>query len=206
MHFDLPNVIFTLKHGFLHMGFTSLQDDLLNDFKEQKRLIVEQIELFDPLATTLRKPAAQRLVSKGALIFAEVLCYLLALGAVAFAVFLNKLYPFYILSEIRVKPEFESLGNTNMQLLQYSIYALIGIISLLFYFMARAMRHLRLKNDILHLAGKNIKELVGQHLRRKASIDAIEQRHFIELPEFSTYRTPVKVNEVPNPGFDEEAI
>ena len=203
MHYELSHIIFTVKHGFLTMGFNSLQDDLLSDFKEQKRLIIEQIELFDPLATTLRKPAAQRLVSKGAIIFAEVLCYLLALGAIAFAVFLNKLYPFYILSEIRVKPEFESLGSTNMQLLQYSIYGLTGIISLLFYFIARAMRHIRLKNDILHLAGKNIKELVGQHLRRKATIDAIEQRHFVELPEFEPNYVPVKVNEVPNPGYGE---
>ena len=35
---------------------------------------------------------------------------------------------------------------------------------------------------MLDLAGKNIKDLVGQHLNRKAAIDAIEQRHFLELP------------------------
>ena len=183
------------------MGLTRLQDDLLMDFKEQKVLIYEQIELFDPLGDQLSKPAARRLVDKGVLIFTEVLCYALSLGSIAFAVFLDKLYPFYILSQLRFRPEYSNLGWKNSLYLNIGVYILIGIIALLFYIVARCMRHLRLKNDILNFAGKQIKTLVGQHLKRKAAIEAIEQRHFEELPAFP-YDTPVmRVNDVPNPGY-----
>jgi hypothetical protein len=50
------------------------------------------------------------------------------------------------------------------------------------------------------MAGARIKTLVGQHLQRKAAIDAIEQRHFNELPV--DYKTDV--NAIPNPGYDAE--
>lgn len=185
------------------MTSNRLQDDLLKDFKEQKRMIYDQVELLDPLATSLRKPAAQRLISKGALIFAEVLCYVLSLGAVALAIFLDKIYPYYVLSEIRYKSEFRKLGWMNLEAFAFGIYGLIGLIALLFYLLARASRALRLKNTILNLAGKNIKIIVGQHLNRKASIDSIDQRHFLELPN-EHLEEGVKVNKVANPGYDGE--
>src|SRR5690242_16247738 len=104
------------------MGLTRLQDDLLMDFKEQKLLIYEQIELFDPLGDQLSKPAARRLVDKGVLIFAEVVCYCISAGCIAGAVFLDKLYPFYILSQIRFRKEYLSLGWQNTLYLQIAVY------------------------------------------------------------------------------------
>lgn len=183
------------------MTSNRLQDDLLRDFKEQKTVIYEQVELLDPLATSLRKPAAQRLISKGALIFSEILCYLLAIGTIAFAFFLDKVYPFHLLSEIRYKGEFRKLGVVNIEAFSFGIYGLIILIALLFYLLARASRAIRLKNTILNLAGKSIKVIIGQHLNRKASIDTIEQRHFMELPN-EHLEEGVKVNDIANPGYD----
>lgn len=184
------------------MALTRLQDDLLQDFNEQKQMIEQQLEVFDPMGMELSKPAAQRLVSKGAMIFAEIICYLMSLGCIAFAVFLNKLYPFYILSELRFKPKYNSLGVINIEAFNMAIYGLIGLICILFFVIARTMRSIRLKNDILHFAGKHIKTLVSQHLKRKAGIQALEQRHFMDQPITMPYDTSVKVNEVPNPGYD----
>ena len=183
------------------MPVNKLQDDLLHEFRASKNMIINQIELFEPLAASLRKPAARRLVAKGLLVFAELLCWLLALGAIAFAVFLNKLYPFYILFQLR-RTEFKSLGANNILSLQWAVYGLIGLIALLIVMQARMLRRIRLKNDVLSLAGRDIKTLVGQHLSRKAAIDAIEQRHFDELP------LPLKrdINDIPNPGFEQGSI
>ncbi|MBL7682885.1 MAG: hypothetical protein JNK00_05955 [Flavipsychrobacter sp.] len=180
-----------------------LHDDLLYEFKEHKTLIYSQLEVFDPMGTQLSKPAAQRLVNKGILIVSEILCYLLALGVIAFAFFMNKIYPFYILSELQYKDDYIKLGWMNVRMFTLAIYGMIGIIALLFYFLGTALRQIRLKNDILSFAGKHIKTLVSQHLKRKASIDAIEQRHFLELPDFQPEGvSSVKVNDVPNPGYD----
>lgn len=165
-------------------------------------MIYEQIELLDPLGTSLRKPAAQRLAGKGALIFSEILCYLLAAGIITFMFFMHKIYPFYLLADLRFKPEYRNMGWLNIQALNLVVYAIVALVAIMFYGFARASRWFRLKNDVLHLAGTNLKEIVGQHLKRKASIDAIEQRHFLELPN-THLEEGVNVNEVPNPGFEE---
>ncbi len=183
------------------MSTTKLQEDLLNEFREEKRLISTQIEIFDPLGISLRKPAAQRLASKGLIIFSELLCWLAALGCIAFAIFLNKLYPFYLLFQLRNVEYSKVLGINNIQMLQWSFYGIIAITGLLFIFLARTLGRIRQKNAILNLAGKHIKSLVGQHLARKAAIDAIEQRHFMEMPQ-----PAIDVNGVPNPGYNEGSI
>ncbi len=194
-------VTFVLTSSIKHMTSTRLQDDLLKDFKEQKEMIYEQVKLLDPLATSLRKPAAQRLISKGALIFAEVLCYLLAIGIIAFMFFMDKVYPFFVLTDIRHKSEYKDLGWMNIQGFSVAVYGIIALVAFLFYLLGRSARAIRLKNTILNLAGKNIKQITGQQLKRKASIDAIEQRHFLELPN-EHLEEGVQVNEVPNPGYD----
>ena len=184
------------------MTSNRLQDDLLKDFREQKEMIYEQVKLLDPLATSLRKPAAQRLINKGALIFTEILCYLISIGIIAFLFFLDKVYPFYVLTDIRNKSEFRTLGWMNIQGFSIAIYATIALVAFLFYLLARSARAIRLKNNILNLAGKNIKQITGQHLKRKAAIDAIEQRHFLELPN-EHLEEGVQLNDVPNPGYDD---
>lgn len=183
------------------MALTRLQDDLLIDFKAQKQLIYEQIDLIDPLGTQLRKPAARRLVDKGVMIFGEILCYVLAAGCFAAIFFLDKVYPFYILSSIRFRPEYLNLGAKNTLALQFAVYGLIAVIAILFYLVGRCIRQMRLKNDILDFAGKQIKLVVGQHLKRKAAIEAIEQRHFEELPMFPYDQPSMRVNDVLNPGY-----
>jgi hypothetical protein len=179
------------------MAVTRLQDDLLHEFQEEKRMIRSQIEDFEPLAVSLRKPAAQRLANNGLILFAELLCWAIFLGAIAACVFLNRLYPFYLLFQLR-QPRYADLGTQNIQLLLWSVYALIGLSGFVFLLLARSLARIRQKNAILHMAGSRIKTLVGQHLQRRAAIDAIEQRHFNELP--SGYKTDV--NAIPNPGYD----
>lgn len=187
------------------MALSRLQDDLLHDFKEQKKMIELQLEVFNPLGIELSKPAAVRLVHKGLLIFTEIVCYLLSVGVVALAVLLPKTFPFGILQELRSSKEFTGLSSLNIEVLNVSVYAMLGVIAILFFSVARAMRSIRLKNDILHFAGKHIKTMVGQHLQRKAAIETVTQRHFLELPPLpgDIVSVPtVHVNEVPNPGFN----
>lgn len=177
------------------MPTTRLQDDLLHEFREEKRMIQAQIDDFNPLALSLRKPAAQRLASKGLILFGELLCWALFLAAIATCVFLHRLYPFYELFSMRLV---KLIDPQDIQALQWSIYVLIGLSGLLFVLIARSLARIRQKNDILNMAGSRIKTLVGQHLQRKAAIDAIEQRHFNELP----VHTKVDANDVPNPAYD----
>lgn len=179
----------------------------MQEFREEQKFVNEQIKLFDPLATSLRKPVAQRLLNKGLIVLLEVICYLAVLASIAFAVFLNKLYPFYMVAQLSRNQYKEQLGSTNVQNFTIGVYVLIGLIALLFLVAARMLRRIRLKNAILNVAGKNIKMAIGDLLKRKAAIDAIEQRNFMELPSTGAVTSSVelpatRVNEAPNPGYE----
>lgn len=161
-----------------------LHDDLIQDFKDQKSIISDQITIFDPLASSLRKPAAYRLMNKTGLILTETGCYLLCLTAIAFVVLLPDIFPFSVIfQDQRFRFQFSELGIlTPHQLAGLALHMLGGLTALLFFIMARMIRKVRLKNVVLNVAGKHIKTLVGQHLKRKAAIESIEQRHFAEMP------------------------
>ena len=195
------------------MSLTNLKDDLLHEFREERRMINAQVEALDPLATSLRKPAAQRIISNSGLIALEILCYLVALGGIVFMIFMKKIYPFYILTDLTYTPEFRnSIGLVNVAYLNIAVYALVALQVVLFYVIGTTLRRVRLKNNILQMAGNNIKTVVEQILARKAAIEAIEQRHFIDITDVQinytsgvdSSRPRQKVNEVLNPGFGVE--
>ena len=183
------------------MSLTTLKDDLLHEFREERVMIKEQIELLDPLATSLRKPAAQRLISSGTLLITEISCYIVSLGGVAFISLMHKIYPLNILNNLFYDASVRnSTGPLNLFYMLLAVYGIAAVSVICISIIGRMAREIRLKNDILNQAGKDIKTIVGQHLERKAAIDTIEQRHLLG---FSSV-TPAKkttVTEVPNPGY-----
>jgi len=177
------------------MTQSRLQDDLIKDFLEQKRTVTEQIRLMDPMATSLRKPVAQRLLHGGFSIFLEIICWLLFAGAIAYVFFMDKAVPFYVLSKL-IQTGKGQPGFTEKELfiLNWSVKGLVVLIAVLVLIIARMLAKIRQKNAILHIAGKSMKQLVEELLKRKSAIEAIEQRHMLELPATtdSVVTPPVK--------------
>ena len=185
------------------MAVTRLQDELLHEFREEKRLIHSQTELLQPLSASLRRNAALRLADTSMILVGEIICYALLLAAIAVGIFMNKLYPFYLLTELSRPEHSREMGLHNVQMLQWSVYALLGLIALVAYFLARALARIRQKNAILSMTGGRIKTILSDHEKRRIAIDDIERRHFSELPA----ETPVitdrdRVNDIRNPGYD----
>jgi hypothetical protein len=178
----------------------SLKDDLLADFREQKEVIFSQIELFEPIAANLRKPAAYRLMSKGGLIIAEIFSYLLCLSAIAFTILMNLIWPFTMLYRVRFMSELKGASYSDPEYFSIAVHVLGGLIALLLFILARTLRGIRLKNDVLYRTGKGLKVVMGQHLQRKASIETIIQRHYLELPPLPDNNPDV--NSVSNPAYD----
>ncbi len=161
----------------------NLQEDLVRDFQEQKKIIVEQVALIDPMATSLRKPAAKRLFHTGIIVFMEIITWLLLLGCIAFVLFADKLYPFYYLNQL---VHDTALGDRykadDLKLLYWCIKGIGIFAALLFFIIARMLGTIRLKNSILNVAGRNMKLLVEQLLKRKAGMEIMEQKYPVELP------------------------
>ena len=179
-----------------------LQDDLLKEFRAEKELIDRQLNLLDPLAVSLRKPIAARLLNSIVLLVLEGFCWLGISTVLAFCIVRDKIYPFHILARLRVKPGALGFTPSDIDALYYAIFVVAAIIGLLLFIIARNLSKLRRKNAILQLAGVQIKTLVGEQLERKAAIEAIDQRHFgilapMQIPE----PQPLKSTDIPNPGF-----
>ncbi|MGZ3753488.1 MAG: hypothetical protein ACXVAU_19540 [Mucilaginibacter sp.] len=178
---------------------TRLQDDLFQDFQEQRKFIHDQVQMFAPVAESLSRPAAARIFSKMTLVVCEFLCYVLCLGSVALIFLMDKLVPFSTISTILYNAQVRmAVGEQNAFLLKITMIGLFILIAILFYLLGAFSRNMRLKNSILHIASKDVKILTGQLLRRKAAIEAIEQRHFEELP----FPAAINVNTVANPAYD----
>lgn len=161
----------------------NLQADLIRDFQEQKKTINEQVALIDPMATSLRKPAAKRLFHTGFILFMEVLSWLCFLGCIAFVLFADNLYPFYYLNQLLHNSSLlTQYKEQDLKVLYWSIKGMGLLIAILFLIIARMLGAIRLKNSILHVAGRNMKLLVEQLLKRKASMESMEQRHPVEMP------------------------
>ncbi|GAA4461553.1 hypothetical protein GCM10023093_06390 [Nemorincola caseinilytica] len=187
------------------MSLTTLKDDLLAEFREERIMINDQLEVLDPLATALRRPAAQRLLSSSTLIIAEFTCYVLSLGGIAFAVLMHRIYPFSLLNKALYTPDVRNaIGAPHLSVLIAATYALVAIGVVFLFVIARMARELRLKNDILHMACRDIKTIVGQHLERRAAVRTIEQRHMLGLSGVMPVTDATKVNpvkEMANAGY-----
>jgi hypothetical protein len=185
------------------MSLTTLKDDLLAEFREERIMITEQLEMLDPLATSFRKPAAQRLLSSGTLIITEFSCYIISLGGIAFTALMHLIYPFNILNKTFYNPELRAkIGAPNLTLLIAAIYGLAAVCVLCVFLIGRLAREMRLKNDLLHHAGKDIKVIVGQHLERKAAINTIEQRHMLGMSGVTHVpQTGITATQVVNAGY-----
>lgn len=187
------------------MALTTLKDDLLREFRDERIMINEQIELLDPLCASLRKPAALRLLSSGTLIITEISCYIMSAGGLACMMFMHMIYPFSILGKIFYNPGYRNdIGAENLIYLILSIYGVAGIGVVFMFVIGRLAREMRLKNDILNHAAKDIRTIIGQHLERKAVLDTIEQRHMLGMSEISPIKPQapkVQVNDMVNPAY-----
>jgi hypothetical protein len=162
------------------MSFTTLKDDLLAEFREERMMINDQLELLDPLGTSLRRPETQNLHGPSTLFIIEIIGYILCVCCLAFAILMHNIYPFSILNTALYNPELRSsLGGPNITLLSASVYTLVGIIAVCIFIIARLVRSVRLKNEVLQHAGRDVKTIVSQHLLRRAAMEAIEQRHLL---------------------------
>lgn len=157
----------------------TLKEDLILDFQEQKKAISEQIELIDPMASSLRKPAARRMLDAGMLIFMEILTWMILLCFIAFLIFMDKIYPFVYLNDLNVTAK---VSDQELQMLRGAIRALGAASVVLLLIVSRMLRKIRLKNNVLNLTGKNLRLLSEELLKRKSAMNTLMEKHAKELP------------------------
>lgn len=161
----------------------SLQEDLVRDFLEQKKALSEQLSLVDPMASSLRKPAAKHLFHSGLIILLEIISWLLVVGCIAFIFLMDKISPFHLINQLLHDSSIKDTFNHNEMIgLGWTIKGMAGFIALLLLIIAKMLGAIRMKNTILNIAGRNMKSLAEQMLHRKAIMETMQQRHPLDLP------------------------
>lgn len=173
-----------------------LQEDLLKEYRAEKVMVANQLELLEPLAVSLRKPIAARVLNSIVLLFFEALSWLGIATVIGFCIIRDKVYPFYILARLRTKAAELGFSNSDVDAVYWSVLIFAAIIIILLFIVARNLGKIRKKNAVLQLAAKSIKTVVGEQLNRKAAIKVIDQRYF-EILE------PLPIIEAKNDGTNE---
>jgi hypothetical protein len=164
-----------------------LHDDLVLEFKENKRMIYEQLELLDPLGVALLKPSASKTAPKFILIIIEIFMYVLALGFFALPFLFEYIYFFEFIEKLYNRTRSIGLNPGVIRYAYWGTISLVVLFGVLFLIIARLVHAIRLKNNTLVLAKQTVKTIVATQLKRKASMDATDQRHFSELPNDHLY-------------------
>ncbi len=186
------------------MALTTLKEDLLQEFTEECSMIGSQMKMLDPLGTSLRRPAAQRLISETTLFITEYVCYALFVAGLIFMAMAHTVLPFSVMNTIYHNQEISNVvGSPNLNNYILASYGIATAAALLLLIIGRMARIIRLKNDILNQAGKDIKTILEQHLQRKAALDIINQRHGLGINVISIPARGKKVD-VSQMGFDDE--
>jgi hypothetical protein len=186
------------------MTDSRLHDDLIREFQEQKKSLKEQLELLDPMVSSLHKPAYKRVIHSGTSVFFEIILWLLAAGIVVFAFFYAKVTPFFVLKRLmELGYAQHTFTDFEINLVGWSVQGLLLIIALLLIIIARLMANIRQKNNVIQLSVKNMKQIGETNVRRKAAIEGIEQKYYAQLPTDDESIITGRPKDNPDIRFDE---
>lgn len=178
----------------------SLLEHLIKDFQEQKEILHKQIESVDPLAASIRQPIATRLFHSGFLIMLEIFAWILVVATIAFVLFMDKLAPFYYLNQIAHDTQIiDTYKQKDLINLIWGVKGIALLNGFLFFWIARMLAKIRLKNSILNIAGKTLKELVEQFFKRRATMESLENKFPLDLPKDADsiiMNTPTNHNDI----------
>jgi len=165
------------------MNDPELLKDLIKDFQSQKQALKTQMELVDPMAAAMHKPAAHRFIQAGFLLFLELFMWVLVVACFAVLVFGDKLYPFYYLSQIvHDNGLYSRYPQQDLSTLSWTIKGIIVFSGLLCFWIGRMLAKIRHKNHYISLSGKNLKLLMEQYFRRRTEIENLENKYPPALP------------------------
>src|SRR5690554_2602958 len=165
------------------MSHSELIRDLIQDFQQQRSDLDSKIELIDPIATSIRQPAASRLINNSLLVIGEYIMYILAIAFLGLTIFTNKvpiLNTWFTASEIG--EVIDRIPENDLLWFEVAYKGLFFLLALCFVWIGRMLVKFRHKNSILHLAAKDMNALVEVLFKRKVEMEQLENKFDDILP------------------------
>lgn len=162
---------------------SNLTRDLILDFQDQKVQLEKQIQQTDPIATALHIKAGRHFFQTGFILFMELLVWILLVASVAFLIFMDKLYPFHFLYQIRVDTTLaRPHSSSDLDILIWSVKGLVVLLALVLFWTGRLLHKSRKKNALMKQAGSHLRKLMQLFFERQRNIRILEDKYPLQLP------------------------
>lgn len=156
----------------------TFRKDVLDDIKWEKENINKQMELLQPMINALHKSRGAKLVSSSAYFISELIVWIGIIAAIAWLAFMFIIPPFFDLSNIIY--DAKQTGKYTQQTLdtvEWSVRALLVLIIIFLFIIARQLAKLRNKNALSHVAGRTIADMQKKLQERIDKLNAFESKY-----------------------------
>src|SRR5690606_17321500 len=161
---------------------SNLTTDLILDFQDQKLQLEKQIQQTDPIATALHTKAGRHFFQTGFILFLELLVWILLVACAAFLIFMNKLYPFHYLFQIKADSTLSRQYHpSDLNTLIWSVKGLVLLLGLVLFWTGRMLHRARKKNTLIKNAGNHLRKLMELFFERQRTIRVLEDKYPLQL-------------------------
>ncbi|HET8573862.1 MAG TPA: hypothetical protein VFL76_08315 [Edaphocola sp.] len=164
------------------MNIPAILEDLIKDFQEQRRTNLQEIEWTDQLMARIKRPFAFRFFQAGFSLFLELLLWVAFMASVGGIIFMERLYPFVLLSQIPAL-NIDGILPGDMRNLTWILRGMFLLLGLCFLWIARLLANNRKKAKALNAISKALKVMMEQSLNRRSAIRDLTTKYPVDLAE-----------------------
>lgn len=146
-----------------------------HDAQQQVADATQILERISPLVKSIYNSKVSFMFGQGVDYFSEFIYYILAIACFSFIFLMNKIFPFYILSEIIDKKIYKEAltSKGDIDAFHLGVKALVVIIGLLFLLIGLNKRSSRESRTLLKKSGDELKNMEEYFLGKKAELEKL---------------------------------
>lgn len=180
------------------MNIPTILEDLIKDFYQGRGANLEEIEQTDLLVAKIKKPFAYRFFQTGFSLFLELLLWIGMVACFAAIIFMEKLYPFSVLSHLTPVQDAAAMTQHDFNLLVWTLRGVLLVLGLAFLWTARLLAKSRRNGKILNDITKDLKAHMEGLLRRRSEIQGLSLKYPVDLAEENDSIVPPDTASLPS--------
>ena len=184
----------------------TVHENLLHELGDDWQMMSEQIALLDAHVDSNEPSEFGIFLKQAGLVVAEIFCYLLFLGTLYLLFTMHQNTAFGVLTDAYQNAHGMSVEMTaKINTLIIAGYGTVLLCGILFLVLGLATARLRKKNAEMADIHEDLRGILAQQQVRKLAIETLDQQLHLQMEKPDTqFPGKDKVNNVKNPGFDDE--
>lgn len=164
------------------MDIPILLEDLIKNFHQHKQLNKDEIKAAEELLENLNKTHWQRFFQNSLSYLLEILIWILAIACLGAIIFMEKLYPFSVLSVLKQHTnELETLGPKDLTKLIWTLRMVFLLSAGAFVWIAKLIARRRTHAKEIKEIAESIDELKKMMMLQEASFQTLNTKYPVDL-------------------------